>query len=255
MNINAIWYKEGLEQANEKKSVSIVIDVLRGSTTMVTLKAIKSSKIISFKSRQDLLRAYNSVKSESEGKKILLVGEKKGLMEPGFHFCNSPTQIIKNSNSIRNTTIFFKSSNLSKVLDSYKTGLSAYIGSIVNCSAVTEKAYNTAKKNEQDIILVPVGRFSRFFKQKEEEDEIAAILMIRRFLGLNDVKLFEHANDLYMKYENLSDSDLLKKATITKSARYLKNIGFGDDVVFSSRIDYYKDIVPVIDANDNILIH
>jgi phosphosulfolactate phosphohydrolase-like enzyme len=254
VNINVVWHKEGLELAIEKKSVSIVIDVLRGSTTIVALKAIKSSKIISFESRQDALRAYDLINNENERKKTLLIGEKKGLIESGFHFCNSPTQIMKNSNFIRDSTIFFKSTNLSKVLNSYKKGLSTFIGSIVNCSAVTKKAYDIAKKNEQDIILVPVGRFSRFFKQKEDEDEIATILMIRRFLGFNGVKLFERASDLYNKFENLSDADLLKKVTITKSALYLKNIGFGDDVVFSSKIDYFGNIVPVLDANDNILI-
>jgi phosphosulfolactate phosphohydrolase-like enzyme len=254
LNINVVWHKEGLELAIEKKSVSIVIDVLRGSTTIVALKAIESSKIISFESRQDALRAYDSVNNENEKKKTLLIGEKKGLMELGFHFCNSPTQIMKNSNFIKNKTIFFKSTNLSKVLNSYKKGLSTFIGSIVNCSAVTEKAYDIANKNGQDIMLIPVGRFLRFYKQKEDEDEIATIFMIRRFLRFKGIKLFKPASDLYEKFENISDADLLKKITITKSALYLKNIGFGDDVVFSSKIDFFKNIVPVLDTNDNILI-
>jgi len=244
--INIVWHEEGMDQAISENLISIVIDVLRGSTTIIALKAMKCSKIISFESGSEVLNAYDSVSDEKEKRKTFLVGEKRGLMEQGFHFCNSPTQIINNSDSFRSSIIFFKSTNISKVINRYKSGLTTFIGSIANCSSVAERAYKVAKRNRTDIILIPVGRCTRFFKRKDLEDEIATILMMRKLLRYECVKLSGCADILYRKTKHLSDGTLAKNISHTKSARYLKDIGYGNDIILSSKIDYFENVVPAL---------
>lgn len=183
----------------------VIIDVLRASSTIVTALANGVQEILAVSSIDDALKLKK--------KRYTTVGERKGFKVPGFDLGNSPVELL---HTIRNhpiKKIVLTTSNLTRVMAHLNT---AYICSSLNLTAVSEVVEG------QNVNIVAAGGVHGLV----EDLGVALALMVR----LKGIKL---------------QKGLIQK-TISHSyaARYLSDIGYGDDVKFITHIDKYR-IVPL----------
>ena len=183
----------------------VIIDVLRASSTIVTALANGVHEILTVTSIDDALKLKK--------KRYTTVGERKGVKVPGFDLGNSPVEFL---NTIRNhpiKKIVLTTSNLTRVMAHLKA---AYICSSLNLTAVSEALQG------QNVNIVAAGGVHGVV----EDLGVALALMMR----LKGIKL---------------QKGLIKKMIAhSYAARYLSDIGYGDDVKFITHVDKYR-IVPL----------
>lgn len=141
-----------------KNKTSIIIDVLRASTTMVyafngfdnedanTLQGVKM--IIPAKNVNTARELYRTLDKTEH----LLAGELEGLPPEDFHLGNSPADFTQNE--IFGKSIVMATTNGTKTLNLCLESKAILIGSFVNAFASAYKAINL----QNDIVIVCAGR-------------------------------------------------------------------------------------------------
>ena len=188
------------------KDVSIMVDVLRASTTII-LALENFSKIIPVRSLEDamqLAKEYNSI----------LAGERDGARVEGFDAGNSPLDIQK----FKGESLVLSTTNGTRILEDIKG--KTLIGSFVNAMAVAEMALKMA---EDHIEVVMAGVNGNFVI----EDFLGAGEIISH---LQDQKLDEMALAALLAAQNTEKvNEAVRKS---KSAHGLVKLGFEADVDF-----------------------
>jgi 2-phosphosulfolactate phosphatase len=200
------------------RDVSIMVDVLRASTT-ITVALNTFNHVITVKDREkavELAKKYDAV----------LAGERNGAAIEGFDTGNSPVEIKNFSGDY----LVITTSNGTRILEDMKSRV--LIGSFINAKAVAEAASEIAD-NHIEIVMAGVrGEFAI-------EDFLGAGAIIS---NLTDYKLDEMALSSYMASR---DEKMVNKAIInSNSASGLKKLGYNKDISFCIKKDKY-DIVPI----------
>lgn len=200
------------------RDVSIMVDVLRASTT-ITVALNTFNHVITVKDREkavELAKKYDAV----------LAGERNGAAIEGFDTGNSPVEIKNFSGDY----LVITTSNGTRILEDMKSRV--LIGSFINAKAVAEAASEIAD-NHIEIVMAGVrGEFAI-------EDFLGAGAIIS---NLTDYKLDEMALSSYMASR---DEKMVNKAVInSNSASGLKKLGYNKDISFSIKKDIY-DIIPI----------
>ncbi len=203
------------------RDVSIMVDVLRASTT-ITIALEKIPYIIPTLEIDEALTT--TPKNEA-----FLAGERGGYTIEGFDTGNSPIEIQKFSGK----PLIITTSNGTRILE----GMSgrALIGSFVNARAVAKKAFMTAV-DEIEVVMAGVrGRFA-----------------IEDFLGAGEIISYLQKHDLDEMAQSaclaIQNTELVDEhVKNSMSAKNLREIGFGADVEFclqrniSNIVPQFKD--------------
>lgn len=225
-----------------KEKTSIIIDVLRASSTMLyafngfdnTTNVLKGVKQI--KPAKDLETAFEMHKS-TENQGYLLAGERGGFPPEGFHFGNSPDDFLVDKTN--NQSLIMATTNGTKMLSLLSTSSNVLIGSFVNAKAVANKSL----KLDKDIIIGCAGREN----VSSLEDITCGGLIIKHILNISNnsntnITLSDSARLSMITYESFhNELDILKESS---HGRYLINIGFEKDLYPCSKKDIFN-IVPV----------
>lgn len=200
------------------RDVSIMVDVLRASTT-ITVALNSFNQVIAVKDREkavELAEKYDAV----------LAGERNGAAIEGFDTGNSPVEIKNFSGDY----LVITTSNGTRILEDMKS--KALIGSFVNAKAVAEAASEIADKHIEIVMAGVKGEFAI-------EDFLGAGTIIS---NLTDYKLDEMALSSYMASR---DEKIVNEAILnSNSALTLKKLGYNKDISFCIKKDIY-DIVPI----------
>jgi 2-phosphosulfolactate phosphatase len=188
------------------KDVSIMVDVLRASTTII-LALENFSRIIPVRSLEDALqlaRQHNSI----------LAGERDGARVDGFDAGNSPIDIQK----FKGESLILSTTNGTRILEGIKG--KTLIGSFVNAEAVAEMALKMAKDHIEVVMAGVKGNFVI-------EDFLGAGEIISH---LQDQELDEMALAALMAAQNPENvNEAVRKS---RSAYGLVKLGFEEDVDF-----------------------
>jgi len=188
------------------RDVSIMVDVLRASTT-ITIALERIPYIIPTREIEEALTL-------AAGKDAFLAGERGGANIEGFNTGNSPIGIQK----LTGKPLIITTSNGTRILEGINGR--ALIGSFVNARAVAQKAVETAV-NEIEVVMAGVkGRFAI-------EDFLGAGEIISH---LQNHDLDEMAQSACLAVQNPELVDEYVKNSL--SARNLRKLGFSDDVDF-----------------------
>ena len=157
MNIKIL---HGIEGAKEAKGIAVIIDVFRAFTVEAYLMNNGAEKIISV---GDIDFAYEYKKKNND---YILIGERKGEIQPGFDYGNSPTSI--ENIDFSGKTLIHTTSNGTQGIVNASNATEILTGSLVNARAIAEYI---KIKNPEDVSLVVMGRgpFGDL-----EEDELCA---------------------------------------------------------------------------------
>ncbi len=153
MNIDVAFTPSEVQALANK--VCIVIDVIRATSSLTVIMSKRPKKLILTTTIQKATRL-----SSQQTIHPLLCGERKGLPPEGFDFGNSPRQYF--NADLNDRVMIFTSSNGTRAVADILIAPHVYLGSFLNAAAVCKKAYDTAKTNNMDILLVCAGREERF---------------------------------------------------------------------------------------------
>lgn len=200
-------------EETSSSDVSIMVDVLRASTT-ITAALDKFSKIIPCFTPEDAFR----LREETGG---AIAGERKGAKIEGFDIGNSPNAII-NFNADTDTLIL-TTSNGTRILENMNSKV--LIGCMNNAEAVAEASLKIA---ESHIDLVMAGVWGKF----AIEDFLAAGEIIWRISEkCGKCEISEYARSAVLASR---DYDAVKKAFYeSTSGNKLKGLGYEDDIAYS----------------------
>lgn len=173
MNIKILHLVEG---AKEAKGITVIIDVFRAFSVEAYIMNNGVGKLIPVGNMQI---AYDYKKENPDA---VLIGERKGVMLPGFDYGNSPSQ-IENIDFNRKTVIHTTSSGTQGIVNAVNAE-EIITGSLVNAKAISKYIKN---RGIEDVSLVAMGLDS---KAPIEEDTLCA-LYIKSLLEDNPMDLTE----------------------------------------------------------------
>lgn len=194
------------------KDVSIMVDVLRASST-ITLALDKFEKIIPCFTPEDAFK----LKDETGG---IIAGERKGAKIEGFDIGNSPNA-IKDFKTDSNTMIL-TTSNGTRILE--KMNSKVLIGCMNNARAVAQASLEIAAGH---IDVVMAGVWEKF----AIEDFLAAGEIISEISKVCDnCEVSEYGQAAVLASR---DYELVKNAFYeSTSGNKLKNLGYEKDIAF-----------------------
>jgi 2-phosphosulfolactate phosphatase len=199
----------------------VVIDVLRACTVICTAFAAGCREVIPVNSIGDGSTLLGNLDRDV----VLLAGERDGYRVEGFDLGNSPLEFTKDV--VRNKTIILASTNGSKAMVLGSSGESMLAASFVNVSAIVDKVASL----DDDIAVVCSGKESRF----SLEDVVCGGMIIAALGSRSEI-----ANDAAMVAKTLYEAhkdDIASALRTCDHGRYLRSIGFADDIDYAAGID------------------
>lgn len=191
---------------------SVVVDVLRSSSTIIQALSNGARTVIPFSNIRDALRYRSSMPRGS----CVLVGERGGITPRGFTFNISPFDMSKDN--VWGKTIVYSSTNLTRVLGKLKRRDSTIIGGIVNAKA----AADFLRSEDNDVAIIACGTL-----QGPTIEDLAGAGAIAA--GLLNEDLSDDALIAVGLYKNPYWRSLVKRGRIAKR---LLDLGFMRDIDF-----------------------
>lgn len=154
------WRADG--QVAGPHEVAIVVDVLRGSTTITTALSLGAAAVLA-------TTEVEEARTLALKHGALLVGERKNQRIEGFDFGNSPLEL--EAARLRGRPVVFSSTNFPSALKAADRAVQVLIGALVNARAVSETALRMAQGSEADIAIILAGEPSE--PHAREDDYLA----------------------------------------------------------------------------------
>ncbi|MBS7657865.1 MAG: 2-phosphosulfolactate phosphatase [Candidatus Bathyarchaeia archaeon] len=216
-------------KAAERKDITIIIDVLRCSSTIISLLAKGAKEIFIAKS----LREAREIHSKLENS--ILVGERHGIKPKGFNFGNSPLEFTKED--VKEKSVILTTTSGAKAIYAAKNSEATFIGAFLNAKFVSEAAFKKAKG--KTISLIASGKKNEF----SLEDFICCGAIASELIKLGSKEFDDGIKAAILAWKTAS---LNLKGTIKNGthAKYLIQKGFEKDVEFCSNLNTIN-IVPI----------
>ncbi len=209
-------------EETKSSDVSIMVDVLRASTT-ITAALDKFSRIIPCFTPEEAFK----LKDETGG---IIAGERKGAKIEGFDIGNSPNAIIDFDTD--SDILILTTSNGTRILE--KMNSQVLIGCLNNAKAVADASLDLATTH---IDLVMAGVWGNF----AIEDFLAAGEIIYQISErCSDCEIDEYAKSAILASR---DYNSVKKAFFeSTSGNKLKNLGYGKDIEYALSKNSSKNV-------------
>jgi 2-phosphosulfolactate phosphatase len=220
IRLNIKWSNKG--DITTEKEIAVVADVLRATTTITTALYKGAESIIP---TEDIDDAFKLAKKHH----ALLMGERKYIKVKGFDLGNSPLEITEDI--VKHKKIIFTSTNFPTAFNASKESPEILIGSILNVTAVTKKAYTLASKKGYNICFMLAG-------YPENKEDLAFAGASGKILKNCDID-----EDVKNAINYINEKTLEQCIKNASHAKKLINLGFKDDVEFACKKDIFN-IVP-----------
>ncbi len=217
--------------------ICILVDVLRASSTIVTLLDKGVSVILPVGSVQQARRL-----AREHG--YLLAGERNGLAPPNFDFGNSPAELIHTDVSGRGVVLTTRNGTAALRRLTRTRARAVLIGCIMNATACCEQALALAQQDDTYLSIVCAGQKGRFVL----DDGVCAGFLVENIVRtvrsrgedclLSDAALA--AQKLYHSYD-----DILSAFRESNSGTIIIKIGQEADLSLCARPDV-SQVVPIL---------
>lgn len=216
-------------------NICMVVDVLRASSTIVTLLAKGCQYVYT-------VATIDEAQSLAQSKGLLLGGERNGLTVKGFDFGNSPFELEGFKSNGRNAVL--TTTNGTKAVETVAAAPAVLIGSFLNARACCQKALELASKHNTDIGIICAGEKGRFVL----DDAYCAGFLVETLqqsatndnteIGLSDAA--RAAQKLHESYP-----DILSAFQESSSGQCLREINCTEDLASCSRVNT-SEVVPIL---------
>jgi 2-phosphosulfolactate phosphatase len=227
-------------QGDSQGRVFVVVDVLRASSSIVTLldrgasDVTAAGSIEEARSLKERLQAY------------LLCGERGGLPPEGFDYGNSPSEFAQAELAGRGAIL--ATSNGTRLLAALADAPVVLVGALLNRMACARVALDLARERGLDISVACSAAYggSTFVL----EDALGAGAIVDAALAadgtLEPGDAARFARDAFVT----ASRDLAGGVASSYHARDLAEAGFGEDIAYCARLDV-SEIVPLLDRGED----
>ncbi|MEE8346140.1 MAG: 2-phosphosulfolactate phosphatase [Dehalococcoidia bacterium] len=216
-------------------SVFAVVDILRASSTIVTLLEGGVPSVIPASGVQEARRLRERLPGH------LLCGEVNGLPPPGFDFGNSPAEFA--GLDLRRRPVILVTSNGTRILNRLSQAPAVLVGALLNREATARAMLALAAEHGRDATVVcaaaPDGRSIALEDALGAGAIAEAALRLDRLLQPSDAALF--ARDAFLARRN----DLPDALASARHGAELIAAGFAADIEYCARLDA-SSVVPVL---------
>lgn len=213
MKIDVAFTPSGVTPAG-KGRLCVVVDILRASSSMVTALENGSSGIYPVMETVEALSLTN-------GTDVLACGERNGVRLPGFHLGNSPREFTKQAVSGR--YLAMSTTNGTAAIRAAMAFHRIFVGCFFNAPAIS----SFLAESGQDVTIVCAGREGVF----SIEDALCAGMIASRLSG----DMSDTASACRAMFEALQN-DLERILAESQHGRFLREIGFAEDIPFCARL-------------------
>ena len=234
MKLNVLFSPVNADELFFTNKTTVVIDVLRASSTIITALSNGAREVIPVASVDFAVKLSGGM----FGGQTLLGGERNTKMIEGFALGNSPFEY--SNNVIGNKYIVFYSTNGSKAIVKAKYSENLFVSSFNNLGAVAD---NLAKLNN-DIEILCAGNNNRF----SLEDSACAGMLIEEMRKKEvDVELSDSSLAALALYNEFG-TNILEMLKHSEHGKKLLENGFERDLEYCSKYSVTSTI-PTFDGN------
>jgi 2-phosphosulfolactate phosphatase len=234
MKVNVLLTPELSDELFFKGKISIVIDVLRASNTIINALANGAKEIIPVASVDTGVKMSKGLHKDT----TILGGERNTKKIDGFHLGNSPQEY--SPEKIKSKSVIFFTTNGTKSILKARFSELVLICSFSNAEAVVNRLLSLNK----DIEIICAGNAGTF----SMEDVVCAGMIANELNEKSpDSQLSDSAKAALLLYYSVN-GNILKMLQETEHGNILKMHGFEEDINFCSRVNT-TDIIPYLSGN------
>ncbi len=205
------------------RQVCVVVDVIRASTTLVTLVDQGASAIL-IAGDVETARRYAAGLDE-----VVLAGEVDGLAPPGFDFGNSPVELSKAA--LVGKPVVFVTTNGTAAIRAVRHAGPVLVGALRNGAAVCHEAWKVAQPLEANLTVVCAGRGGAVGL----DDVYCAGYLVDRLLHSGEPALTDAAAAALRLYR--CEPDALTLFRQSAAGRHVIGLGLSADVDYCAERD------------------
>ncbi len=206
------------------RGVALVVDVLRASTSLVTLVERGCAAI---RLAPSVAAARRAAAREP---RPLLVGEEGGLPPPGFDYGNSPVELA--AAPLEGRSVIFATTNGAPALHAAAAADAVLVACLRNATAAAHTAWEVS--GEAGIVVVCAGRAENpggF----GVDDLYAAGVLVQRLSDLGALELTDGAQAARLLAT--AEPDPLRMLLRSAAGQSLLRLGLEKDVVYAAEVD------------------
>lgn len=216
------------------EAVCVVIDVLRATTVLATLFERGCPRIY-------VAASHDMARTFARERGYVLCGETGGYRVPDFDYGNSPVEFA--ALDFTDRPVVLSTTNGTKATAQVAGARRVFLGAAINRRAVAQAAWQAAKSDDSDIVLVCSGTNDQFTL----EDATVAGLYVEALTAQAGAWDMPDQADSAIACRRLwqTEPNLLRGLMEGVHARTLADRGFGEDVGYCTAIDTLPH-VPVL---------
>jgi 2-phosphosulfolactate phosphatase len=219
-------------------TVAVVVDVIRASTSLVTLVERQASPIYVAQTVEAAHRAVAArphppagEPTAGTGRRPLLIGEEYGLPPEGFDYGNSPALLA--TAAVAGRAVIFATTNGAPAFYAAAGAGTVLAGCLRNAAAVAEAAWERAG-DDGAVTVVCAGR-SGSAGTFGADDLYAAGVIVERIRRLDAVTLLDGAEAALLLHA--AEPDALRFFRRTAGGRHVAGLGLEADLLFCADVD------------------
>jgi 2-phosphosulfolactate phosphatase len=200
----------------------VVVDVIRASTTLVTLLDRGAGEVL-IAGHVEAARQY-----AARHPGTVLAGEELGLAPRGFHYGNSPVEL--SHAEVGGKTVVFVTTNGTAAIHAVDSRGPVLVGALRNAAAVTREAARIARSIDAGITIVCAGREGAF----GIDDAYTAGCLVD-LLQPGDGEMTDGALAALRLFRSEPDAAALFR--LSAAGRNVVGLGLADDVTYCAQRD------------------
>jgi 2-phosphosulfolactate phosphatase len=221
MKLNVLLSPVNADELYFTNKTTVVIDVLRASTTIITALANGAKDVVPVASVEFAVKISGSM----FGGQTLIGGERNTKKIDGFSLGNSPLEYTKNT--IARKSIVFYSTNGSKAIVKAKFSANLFLCSFINLKAVAKHLI----KLDENVEILCAGNNNLF----SLEDSVCAGELVSEIKKLKkDVELSDSAKGATALFKSFG-KDVLNMLKESEHGKLLAGNGFAADLEYCSQ--------------------
>lgn len=227
------------QRFDKERSVCIVVDVLRASSSIVTLLERGAPLVVVARDVEEARRLRDFLPGH------LLCGERDGLPPPGFDYGNSPSEFSRLD--LAGKPVILATSNGTRVLSALAGAPAVLAGCLLNRKAVARAAAAIARERSLDIAVVCSAAYggSTFVL----EDALGAGAIVDAAVneeGSQALDAARFARDAF----TVAGRNIEAAVASAYHARELVEAGLEDDVSYCAGLDE-SGVAPLLERGEN----
>lgn len=223
-----------------ERSVCVVVDVLRASSSIVTLLERGAERVVAARDIEEARALAERLPG------YVLCGEKDGLPPAGFAYGNSPWEFSRLD--FGGKSVILATSNGTRVLSGLAGAPAVFVGSLLNRTAAARVAVEAARGRGLDVTVACSAAYggSTFVL----EDALGAGAIVDAALRLpgapRPLDAARFARDAF----SVASGDMAAAVRSAYHAQDLVDMGLGEDVEYCARMDV-STVAPVAELGED----